>query len=166
MSAVISPDRIASSTDAVDLLTADHDKAKAMFKQYQELQKSGTPEEKFELAKLLCGELLIHMALEEALFYPPVRNAIEETDLVREGEEEHDEAKDIIRALGDIDPASPEFDEKMQKLCEGINHHVEEEEHEMFPKVRQSKLDLEKLGQQLKEAKNATRVNLGLPPEA
>lgn len=166
MSAVISPDKIASSLDAVDLLTADHDKVKAMFKQYQALQKSGTPEEKFEVAKLLCGELLIHMALEEALFYPPVRKAIKEKDLVKEGEEEHDEAKDIIRALGDIDPASPEFDEKMQKLCEGINHHVEEEEHEMFPKVRQSKLDLEKLGQQLMDAKNATRVNLGLPPEA
>lgn len=166
MSAVMSSDNPASLLDAVDLLTADHDKAKAMFKKYEELQKNGTAEEKFEVAKLVCGELLIHMALEEALFYPPVRKAIKEKDLVKEGEEEHDEAKEIIRALGELDSASSEFDEKMQKLGEAINHHVEEEEHEMFPKIRQSKLDLDKLGKQMMEAKNATRISLGLPPEA
>lgn len=172
MAALLSPapDSTASSSpaspDALALLIADHDKAKALFKQYQQLQQSGNTQEKFEIAKLVCGDLLIHMALEEALFYPPVRKAIKEKDLVKEGEEEHGEAKELIRALGDIDPGSAEFDEKMEKLSKCVSHHVEEEEDEMFPKVRQSGLDLETLGRQMMETKNATRISLGLPPEA
>lgn len=114
------------------------------------------------MAKLLFGELLIHMALEEALFYPQVRKAIREKDSIEEGEQEHDEDKDLILALGDIDHASPDFDEKMQKLFDGISSHVAEEEKELFPRVRHSKLNLEKLG---RDVRDAMRANLGLPPE-
>lgn len=166
MSAVISLDDPAVPFDVLNLLTAEHDKAKLLFSEYQALQQNGTAEQKFELAKQLCGDLLIHMALEEALFYPAVRKAINDKDLVKEGEQEHEEAKDLIRVLGDIPPASPEFDKKMQKLFEGISHHVEEEENEMFPKVRQSELDLETLGREVREAKMAMRSRLGLPPES
>jgi hemerythrin-like domain-containing protein len=166
MSAVMSADQSAPAHDAISLLTADHDKAKALFAEYQRIRSTGTAAEKFEIAKQVCGDLLIHIAIEEALFYPPVRKSIEEKDLVKEGEEEHEEAKELIRQLGDIDPASPEFDEKMQELFEGINHHIEEEEHEMFPKVRESGLDLEDIGKQLQEAKNDMRSRLGLPPES
>lgn len=171
MAAVLSPStqpinsNSPASSDAIELLIADHDKAKALFEQYSKLQANASAEEKFEIAKLVCGDLLIHMALEEALFYPPVRKAIKEKDLVKEGEEEHGEAKELIRALGNIDPGSPEFDEKMQELSKAVSHHVEEEENEMFPKVRQSSLDLESLGRQMIETKNATRVSLGLPAE-
>jgi hemerythrin superfamily protein len=165
MSAVMPADPSMPAHDAVSLLTADHDKAKALLTEYQRIKDTGTAAEKFDIARQVCGDLLIHMAIEEALFYPPVRQAIKQKDLVKEGEEEHEEAKELIRQLGDIDPASPEFDEKMQKLCDAINHHVEEEEHEMFPKVRDSGLDLEDIGKQLQEAKKDMRIRLGLPPE-
>jgi hemerythrin-like domain-containing protein len=165
MSAVMSADPIAPARDAVSLLTADHDKAKAMFAEYQRIKDTGTAAEKFEIAKQVCGDLLIHLAIEEALFYPPVRKSIKQKDLVKQGEGEHEEAKELIRQLGDMDPASPEFDEKMQKLYEGINHHVEEEENEMFPEVRKSRHGLEDIGKQMQEAKNDMRVRLGLPPE-
>lgn len=166
MSAVISADPSLPAHDAVSLLISDHEKAKALFAEYQRIKDMGTAAEKFEIAKQVCGDLLIHMAIEEALFYPPVRKAIKQKDLVKEGEGEHEEAKELIRQLGDIDPANPEFDEKMQKLYEGINHHVEEEEHEMFPKVRNSRLDLEDIGKQIQQAKKDMRSRLGLPPEA
>jgi hemerythrin-like domain-containing protein len=166
MSAVISADPSLPAHDAVSLLIADHDKAKALFAEYQRIKDTGSAAEKFEIAKQVCGGLLIHLAIEEALFYPPVRKAIGQKELMEEAEEEHEKTKELIRQLGDIDPASPEFDEKMQKLCEGVNHHVEEEEHEMFPKVRDSGLDLEDIGKQLQEAKNDMRTRLGLPPEA
>ena len=166
MSAVMSDVPASSTLDAISLLSADHDKARGLFEQYRCLKDSGTAEEKFELVKQVCGDLLIHIAIEEAIFYPPVRKAISEKDLVEEGEEEHEEAKELIRQLGNIDPASPEFDEKMQKLFECIAHHVEEEEQEMFPTVRASRLDLQVIGEELMQAKNEMRTRLGLPPEA
>lgn len=166
MSAVMSADQSLPVQDAVSLLTADHDKAKALFAEYQRIKDTGTPSEKFEIARQVCGDLLIHMAIEEALFYPPARKALKDKDLIKDGEEEHEEAKDLIRQLGDIDPASSEFDEKMQKLFEGINHHVEDEEQEMFPQARKAGLDLEDIGKQLQAAKNEMRTRLGLSPEA
>lgn len=165
MSAVMPATQSTSSLDAISLLVADHDKAKMLFAEYQRIKESGTTAEKFEIAKQVCGDLLIHMALEEALFYPPVRKAISEKGLVEEGQEEHEEAKDLIRKLGDIDPASAEFDETMQKLFEGITHHVEEEEQEMLPKARESQLNLQSLGEELLEAKTEMRTRLGLSPE-
>ena len=165
MSAVMPAAQSASSLDAVSLLIADHDKARMLFAEYQRIKESGTAAEKFEVAKQVCGDLLIHMAIEEALFYPPVRKAISEKDLVKEGKEEHEEAKDLIRKLGDLDLASAEFDTTMQKLFEGVTHHVDEEEQEMFPKVRDSKLDLQALGEELLDAKNEMRTRLGLAPE-
>lgn len=165
MSAVMSADQNMPMHDALSLLTSDHEKAKALFGEYQRIRSTGSTEEKFDLAKQVCGDLLIHMAIEEALFYPAVRKVIKDKDLVKEGEKEHQEAKELIRQLGEIDPAGVEFDEKMQVLFEGIHHHVEAEEHEIFPRVRESRLNLEMLGQQLLEAKNEMRTRLGLPPE-
>jgi iron-sulfur cluster repair protein YtfE (RIC family) len=147
--------------DAIGLLTADHRKAQALFDEYE--RSSGSPEEKFEIAKTVCGEVLIHMAIEEAIFYPAVRQYIRDDDLMNEAEVEHEGAKELIRQLGEIEPDDPIFDAKMTVLAEQVNHHVQEEELGMFPKVLLSEADIVALGKELLTAKNEMRTNLGLP---
>jgi iron-sulfur cluster repair protein YtfE (RIC family) len=150
--------------NAIDLLTADHRKVEMLFNEYDGL-KDGNPEEKYEVAKKVCGDLLIHMAIEEAIFYPAVREKVSDEEMVNEAEVEHDGAKDLIRQLGEIKPDDPMFDAKMKVLSEQIDHHVQEEESGMFPKARLSKLDINALGARLLEAKNEMRTRLGLEPE-
>ena len=151
--------------DVIALLTEDHAKAKELFEKYERMKDSAGPQEKFDIAKAVCGDLLIHMALEEGIFYPAVRDAIDDSELVNEAQVEHDGAKELIKELGDIKPDDPMFDARMKVLAEQIEHHVEEEEKEMFPKVRASKLDIAALGKELLAAKQDMRRRLGLPAE-
>jgi iron-sulfur cluster repair protein YtfE (RIC family) len=151
--------------DAIGLLTQDHRKAQALFREYDLIKDSGSPEEKFEIAKKVCGELLIHMEVEEAFFYSVVWEKIGDDDLMKSAETEHKDAKRLIRHIGEIDPSHPAFDSKIAELAQKIDHHVDEEERVMFPKVLVSGLDLTALGETLHSAKNDMRVNLGLPPE-
>lgn len=151
--------------DVIRLLTADHRKAEALFAEFG-LKKDQIPvHEKFELVKKVCGELLIHMAVEEGIFYPAVREAIRNPELMDEADIEHDSAKDIIIQLGNIQPDDPLFDSKVTVLADQIEHHVQHEETVMFPKVLLSEIDLLALGRELLEAKNNMRMRLGLPIE-
>ena len=152
-------------TDAISLLTADHREAKQLFEQYEKIKDNSSPEEKLTIAKEVCGALLIHMAIEESIFYPKVKAGIDDDDLMNEAEVEHNGAKDLIIQLGELKPDDPMFDAKIKVLSEQIDHHVKEEETEMFPEVRQSKLDLDALGEELFAAKNKLRVEHGLPPQ-
>jgi iron-sulfur cluster repair protein YtfE (RIC family) len=149
--------------DAIGLLTADHRKATTLFEEYDRVKEN--PEEKFEIAKKVCGEILIHMAIEEAILYPLVRQKVKDKELVNEARKEHEKAKELIRQLGEIKPGDSEFNEKMSALADEIDHHVQEEELSMFPKVLLSGIDLEALGKELLTAKNEMRTNLGLPVE-
>jgi hypothetical protein len=151
--------------DAIGLLTADHRKVQALFDEYERLKDGGSPEEKFEVAKKVCGEILIHMAIEEAIFYPIVREKIGDDDLMNEAAVEHENAKELIRQIGDIKPEDAIFDAKITVLSEQVEHHVQEEELEMFSKVLLSEIDIASLGKELLTAKNDMRSNLNLPPE-
>ena len=132
--------------DACDLLDADHKAVKKMFKDYEELTSSrsrNVSQKKKDLAQQLCQELTVHAQIEEEIFYPAVREALKETDLIDEAAVEHQTAKDLIaqiRAAGEPDEM---FDAKVKVLGEYIDHHVKEERGEMFPKARAAKkLDL------------------------
>jgi hemerythrin-like domain-containing protein len=151
--------------DAIGLLTQDHRKAQALFREFDRIKDSGSPEEKFEIAKKVCGDLLIHMEVEEAIFYAGVREKIGEDDLMANAETEHKDAKRLIRHIGEIDPTHSAFNSKIADLAQKIDQHVDEEERVMFPKVLVSGLDLKALGEQLHAAKNDMRTRLGLPPE-
>lgn len=151
--------------DAIGLLTQDHRKAQALFREYERIKDTGTPEQKFDIAKKVCGDLLIHMEVEEAYFYAAAREKLGDDDLLKDAATEHKEAKRLIRHLGEIDPTHPAFDSKMADLAQRIDHHVDEEERVMFPKMLVSGVDLTALGERLHVAKNEMRTNLGLPPE-
>lgn len=132
--------------DACDLLDADHRAVKKMFKEYEELTQSKSRtavQKRQQLAIAICKELTIHAQLEEEIFYPAVRAAIRETDLLAEAEVEHQTAKDLIGQIEASATVTQEFDAKVIVLGEYIDHHVKEERNEMFPKARAAKrLDL------------------------
>lgn len=145
------------STLAIDLLVDDHKKVKKLFKDFDKLKEKGDSEDKQALVQEICSELMLHAQIEEEVFYPAIREVVEE-DMVNEAEVEHASAKDLIEQIQALDPSDPMFDAKVTVLGEYIEHHVEEEEKEMFPKVKKSKLDLELLGEEMMNLKEAGQM--------
>jgi len=144
--------------DAIAMLTADHREVAAMFKQYEELGDRARAGKK-KLADQICDALLVHATLEEEIFYPALREASRDTeDMVDEAVVEHASAKDLIAQLQEMDPEDDLYDAKVKVLSEQIEHHVGEEEKEMFPKARKSGLDLAALGQEMAARKDELSV--------
>lgn len=140
--------------EAIAQLTADHARVKKMFKQYDRLAKSDAGNMgKQQLAGMICAELTAHATAEEEIFYPAARKAIDEPDLIDEADVEHASAKDLIAQIEGSSPSDDHYDAKVKVLGEYINHHVQEEEGEIFPKVRRAKVDTVALGEQIAERK-------------
>jgi hemerythrin superfamily protein len=139
--------------DAIALLIADHEKVKAMFKQFEELGDRAYASKK-KLADQICDELTKHTIAEEEIFYPAVRQALKSSgDMVDEAYVEHAAAKDLIAQILSMEATEDLFDAKVKVLSEQIEHHVKEEEEEMFPEARGTKLDMVALGEQIAERK-------------
>ncbi|MBI2768039.1 MAG: hemerythrin domain-containing protein [Burkholderiales bacterium] len=145
--------------DATELLDADHKAVKAMFEDYKKLagNDAAAPRRK-ALADQICMELTVHTKIEEEIFYPPVREAIRDDDLLDEAEVEHAGAKDLIAQILSMQADDELFDAKVTVLGEYIDHHVKEEREEMFPKVRKSGLDLVTLGEALRIRKEELKA--------
>jgi hemerythrin superfamily protein len=144
-----------TKNDAIKLLTEDHNKVKKLFKEFEKLSKKNDEEGKEELAVQICKELTVHAQLEEEIFYPAVREAIDDDELMNEAMIEHASAKDLIAQIQSMAASDPMYDAVVTVLSEYINHHVEEEQNEMFPKVQKSDMDLEELGLEMAERKEA-----------
>jgi hemerythrin superfamily protein len=147
-----SKSKSSSGPDAIMQLRADHDTVKKLFKQFEKSEDDG---EKVELAATICNELTVHAAIEEELFYPAAKQALDEEDveLLDEAEVEHASAKDLIAQIQGGSPDDELWEAKVSVLGEYIDHHVQEEQEEIFPKVRKSELDLKALGQQIEARK-------------
>lgn len=135
-----------AAPDACSLLDTDHKNVKKMFAAYEELTSSKAASaraKRRDLAMQICMELTVHTQIEEEIFYPAVREAIKDTDLLDEADVEHASAKDLIAQLQDATEVDDMFDAKVKVLGEYIDHHVKEERNELFPKARAArKLDL------------------------
>lgn len=144
---------MATPKDACDLLDADHRAVKKLFKEYEELSGSRArtaTQRKLELAREICQELTVHAQIEEEIFYPALREAIKDTDLLAEAEVEHQSAKDLIAQIESESEPDEMFDAKVTVLGEYIDHHVKEERNEIFPKARAArKLDLVAMREEL-----------------
>lgn len=155
--------------DACDFLDADHKAVKKMFTEYRELAEArgSSREKKRQLAEQICRELTVHTQLEDEIFYPAVRKAIKEDLMMDEAGVEHASAKELIGQLQSSSPGEDDhYDAKVKVLGEYIDHHVKEEEGEMFPKVKKSDLDLDALGEEIAARKDEILAELGVTAEA
>jgi hypothetical protein len=132
-------------TDAIALLKADHRKVEGLFAEFKAATKTA---KKLALAKQICTELTIHTTIEEEIFYPACKGAVED-DLLDEAYVEHDGAKILIAELENGVPDDPFYDAKMTVLSEQIKHHVKEEEKRsegMFAQAKAAGLDMDAIG--------------------
>ena len=151
----VAPDRKPAkpaTTQAIALLKADHKKVAGLFEQYESAKDN--EDKKAELADQICVELTIHATIEEEIFYPAARDALDEDDmdLLEEAEVEHDGVKRLVAEIEEAlegDGPDEKMDAKVKVLGEYVTHHVKEEETEMFPKLEATDMDMEAIGAEL-----------------
>jgi len=141
-------------SDAIALLKADHQLVQGLFDQFE---KTRSKDRKSALATQICDELTVHAQIEEEIFYPAAREVLRDEDLLDEATVEHASAKDLIAQIRASRAGADLFDAKVTVLGELVKHHVKEEQNEMFPKIRKTKLDLKALGEQLQARKTALK---------
>lgn len=142
------------STDAYALLQEDHKHVQKMFKRFEKMDREDADAMR-ELVETACMELEIHTQLEEELFYPALREAGDEekSHLLDEAQVEHDSAKQLIAELRELQPDDPRYAATFTVLGEYVNHHIEEEESEIFKAAKKAKIDAEALGEAIAERK-------------
>lgn len=141
--------------DAIVLLKEDHKTVEKLFKEFEKAGEKAYAEKKRIVEKVI-EELTTHAYIEEQIFYPAARADVPDTnDHVLESVEEHHVVVWMLSELKDLDPKDERFDAKMTVLMENVRHHVEEEEQEWFPQVREAmgRNRLQELGEQMAKAK-------------
>jgi hemerythrin-like domain-containing protein len=140
--------------NAFQLLKEDHKKVDGIFKQLEPTTERAE-KTRTELFARLQQELDIHTRVEESVFYPAIKQAAETREIVLEGFEEHHVVKLLLKELEAVPVDTEQWAAKLKVLQENVEHHVEEEEEEMFQKARQvlSEEDIDRLGAEMEEEK-------------
>lgn len=152
MSTKKSPTRKNSSQpqEATALLRADHKLVDGLFAEYE---KARSATKKQQLVNQICTELTVHAQVEEEIFYPAVKAALKDKELIPEATVEHSTVKELIAQVEGMEPDGEMYDAKIKVLSEYVKHHVKEEHNEIFPKAKSSQLDMLALGARLAERK-------------
>ncbi len=153
--------------DAITLLKADHHAVEQLFKRFEQAGERAHMQKR-QIVDRIIEELSVHAAIEEQVFYPCARATVPDTEAIAlESLEEHHIIKWLLSELVDMDPAHERFTAKVTVLIENVRHHVEEEESDFFPKMRQhiGRNELADLGQALADAKKSapTRPHPRMP---
>ena len=137
--------------DAFSLLKADHRKVEDLFSQLE----SASGQAKMRVFEQIKMELELHTHIEEKFFYPALEKPKQTHDLTLEAYEEHDVVKKLLQQMGRAKSATEEWEAQAKVLQENVEHHVEEEENELFPKAEAalSEEDIETLGEQMEAEK-------------
>ena len=148
---------------AIELLESDHRKVEALLERF-ESEKEGDEEARRAIARRICGELKAHTRLEEELFYPWLRENMDEEqmELLEEAYVEHASAKDLIAQVEAASEIDDTFNAKVKVLGEYVKHHVKEEENEIFAAVRDMQEELDELGQEMHARKAELMEEHGL----
>ena len=153
--------------DAITMLKADHDKVKSLLSDLESTTERGvkTREELFATIK---GELTIHEVIEEEIFYPALKSHPKAKDIVLEAYEEHHVVDLLMGELESLDVSDPTWGAKAIVMKENIEHHIEEEEGEMFKIARRvfEAEELDELGSRMEARKEAAQRELGVPVRA
>jgi hemerythrin superfamily protein len=152
----------ASLHDALHLLAEDHKKVVDMFEEFEQIKDDPDVDAKQLLVESACAELTLHARVEEDIFYPAARDAIDDIDLLDEAIVEHTSARQIINELVAMQPDDELYDAKFTVLGEYVKHHIHEEEKQLFPKIKKTKIDLDELGEEIRQRKLELRNELGI----
>ena len=128
---------------AIAMLKADHGAVSALFADYE---KTASSKKKKAIVAEICAELSMHARIEEEIFYPAFKAALKDKALVPEAVVEHGGIKDLIAQIEGVEPDGEIYDAKVKVLSEYVEHHVKEEQNEMFSKAKTASLDLVELG--------------------
>ena len=149
---------------ATGMLKKDHKKVSGLFSQWEA---SDDDKECAELMQQAILELKVHTAVEEELFYPEVRKALEdEAELIDEAEEEHHVVKMLMDEIEELGMDGAQAHAKFKVLLENVRHHIQEEEEEMFPKIEDEDLNKELIDQMWERKQELTAelgAEMGLP---
>jgi hemerythrin superfamily protein len=140
--------RTKTAVDAIDLLRQDHDRVEKAFRQFETLDRQDT-EACRRLVQMACDELKAHATLEEEIFYPALREAVHDDDLMNEAAVEHETARMLIEQLENMGTDDPNYFATFTVLGEYVRHHVKEEQGEMFPAARKAGIDMHALGERM-----------------
>jgi len=149
----------------LDLLREDHKQAKKHFRDFEKMDPEQDPQACEDLVRQTCAEIQVHAKLEEELFYPAARNALqgkEGEDLIDEAEVEHNSAKQLISELEGMKPDDPKFKAHFTVLGEYVKHHIKEEEGEIFDKIERAKIEWEPLLQDMRERQQSLKSEQGM----
>ena len=136
----------AAPKDAISMLKADHKKVGGLFADFEKARTAST---KKKLVSTICTELSVHAQVEEEIFYPAVKAALKDKELIPEAIVEQATMKELIGQIEGVEPDGEMYDAKVKVLAEYVKHHVKEEHTEMFPKAAKTRLDMMALGAQM-----------------
>ena len=149
--------------NAIELLKQDHQEAAALMDELETADK-GSMSTTRDMFRRLREALTLHTQIEEQVFYPALEQHEETRDMIGEAHSEHKEVKEMLAEMTGMNPGSDEFMDKLTELRDSVEHHVEEEENEMFPKAEQvlGESRLREMGrqmEQMKQGKSATATD-------
>jgi hemerythrin-like domain-containing protein len=154
-----------AAVDAISLLTEDHRKVRQMLQQFEELKDDDEQLDlKLELLEQICYELTVHALVEEELFYPAMRGAIDDDDLMDEAEADHAGIKDLVSQLEGMEADDEDLDATVTVLSEQLERHITLEEEEIFTKAKTAQLDIADLGRQMQERKEEIEADFNGAP--
>ena len=153
--------------DAISLLKADHDKMKKLLNELETTTERGI-KTRTELFATIKGELMVHETIEEEIFYPALKGHPKAKEIVLEGYEEHHVVDLLMGELEELDVDDENWGAKANVMKENVEHHMEEEEGDMFIKARQifDREELEDLGARMETRKRAAQKEIGAPVTA
>ena len=147
--------------NAIDLLKEDHDRIKPLLAEIKETTERAE-KTRSELFSRIKEQLSVHEIIEEEIFYPALKEHPKAKEIVLEGYEEHDVVSRLMGELDGMEPTDEQFGPKVKVMAENIEHHIEEEEGEMFKQARQvfEADELEELGARMERRKETARMEL------
>jgi hemerythrin superfamily protein len=149
-----------STTGALELLEQDHREVEEMFDEYDELP-DGRPAQG-ELAQKICRALEMHAQIEEGVFYPRVREATKDDDLIDDAIVEHASVMHLIGEMRSMNVGDELYDARIRVLEEMVKRHLQEEGEELFPELVSAGMDVKETGRELAERKQELMSESGV----
>lgn len=145
--------------DAIDLLDADHLHVHGLLQSYRELvRKRASPLQRRALAEEICLELTIHAKVEEEIFYPAMRDALRDEDVLDEAEDQHGSLRELVGQVLATAPQDALYDARVAVLADYVERHVRQEREQVFNRVLASRADLQSLGRAIAARKEELRA--------